>query len=244
MPKQTADRRQFLNTAFMAIVAAGFARFSSSSSAQSTGFAAGARTMKAGANASFGALKQIDAGVLNVGYAEAGPVDGKPVLLLHGWPYDIHSFVDVAPMLATRGYRVIVPHLRGYGSTRFLSAETFRNGEPAAVAVDITMLNYMGSASNCTRPSGARRCFVARLSARLPIFLSTTSSCSSSSEETSWKAPLMSALWRRKRGTNICRPFSVRDTVLTRRSSLHSTRLTKPFLYRRSTATLTDPGLR
>jgi pimeloyl-ACP methyl ester carboxylesterase len=74
---------------------------------------------------------------LNVGYAEAGPADGPVVLLLHGWPYDIYSFVDVAPLLASAGYRVIVPYLRGYGSTRFLSRETFRNGQQSVVAVDI-----------------------------------------------------------------------------------------------------------
>ena len=89
---------------------------------------------------SFGVLKQIDAGVLNIGYAETGPHDGRPVLLLHGWPYDIHSFVDVAPLLAAKGYRVIVPHLRGYGSTRFLSKETLRNGQQSAVALDIIAL--------------------------------------------------------------------------------------------------------
>ena len=77
---------------------------------------------------------------MNVGYAEAGPADGGPVILLHGWPYDIHSFVDVAPLLASAGYRVVVPYLRGYGTTRFLSTETFRNGQPAVVAVDITAL--------------------------------------------------------------------------------------------------------
>ena len=71
-------------------------------------------------NAAFTSLKRIGAGVLNVGYAEAGPADGPAVILLHGWPYDIHSFVDVAPLLASAGYRVIVPYLRGYGSTRFL----------------------------------------------------------------------------------------------------------------------------
>ena len=90
--------------------------------------------------ASFGSLKQIDAGLLNVGYAEAGPVNGPAVILLHGWPYDIHSFVDVAPLLVKAGYRVIVPHLRGYGTTRFLSSETMRNGQPSAVAVDIIAL--------------------------------------------------------------------------------------------------------
>lgn len=84
----------------------------------------------------FGVLKQIDAGALNVGYAEAGPLNGMPVILLHGWPYDIHSYVDVAPILASAGYRVIVPYLRGYGTTRFLSDETFRNGQPSALALD------------------------------------------------------------------------------------------------------------
>ena len=93
-----------------------------------------------GTNTSFGALKQIDAGVLNVGYAEAGPSDGPAVMLLHGWPYDIHSYVDVAPVLASKGYRVIVPYLRGYGTTRFLSSETFRNGQQSAVAVDVIAL--------------------------------------------------------------------------------------------------------
>ena len=89
---------------------------------------------------SFGVLKQIDAGVLNVGYVEAGRVDGRAVLLLHGWPYDIHSFIDVAPLLAAKGYRVIVPYLRGYGSTRFLSNDALRNGQQSAVALDIIAL--------------------------------------------------------------------------------------------------------
>lgn len=91
-------------------------------------------------NASFGTIKQIDAGVLNVGYAEVGPATGPVAILLHGWPYDIHSFVDVAPILAQAGYRVIIPYLRGYGSTHFLSSETPRNGEPAALATDIIAL--------------------------------------------------------------------------------------------------------
>jgi pimeloyl-ACP methyl ester carboxylesterase len=84
----------------------------------------------------FGALKQIDAGVLNVGYAEVGPSDGRAVMLLHGWPYDIQSYGDVAPLLAEAGYRVIVPYLRGYGSTRFLSSETLQNGQQSARALD------------------------------------------------------------------------------------------------------------
>src|SRR5205085_361158 len=95
---------------------------------------------KSGTNTSFGPIKQIDAGVLNVGYAEAGPADGAAVILLHGWPYDIYSFVDVAPMLASAGYRVIVPYLRGYGGTRFLSNDTVRNGQPSAIATDTIAL--------------------------------------------------------------------------------------------------------
>jgi len=93
-----------------------------------------------GAHTSFASLKQIDAGLLKVGYAEDGPIDGPAVILLHGWPYDIHSFVDVAPLLAQAGYRVIVPYLRGYGTTRFLSSGTFRNGQQAAVALDLITL--------------------------------------------------------------------------------------------------------
>jgi pimeloyl-ACP methyl ester carboxylesterase len=93
-------------------------------------------SVTSGTHTSFGPLKQIDAGVLSVAYAEAGPPDGSPVILLHGWPYDIYSFVDVAPLLASAGYRVIVPYLRGYGATRFLSSDTVRNGQPSAIASD------------------------------------------------------------------------------------------------------------
>jgi pimeloyl-ACP methyl ester carboxylesterase len=88
----------------------------------------------------FGAIKQIRAGVLDVGYVESGSAQGQPVLLLHGWPYDIHAFDEVAPILAGRGYRVIAPFLRGYGATRFLSRDTMRNGEPAALAMDAIAL--------------------------------------------------------------------------------------------------------
>jgi pimeloyl-ACP methyl ester carboxylesterase len=94
----------------------------------------------AGGNTSFPSIKQINAGVLNVGYAEVGPAHGHPVILLHGWPYDIYSFVDVAPLLALAGFRVIVPYLRGFGTTTFLSADTMRNGEQAAAAVDLIAL--------------------------------------------------------------------------------------------------------
>jgi pimeloyl-ACP methyl ester carboxylesterase len=93
-----------------------------------------------GTNTSFSSLKQIDAGLLNVGYAEAGPADGPAVILLHGWPYDIHSFVDVAPLLAAKGYRVIVPYLRGYGSTSFLSSDTMRNAQQSVVGLDMIAL--------------------------------------------------------------------------------------------------------
>ena len=88
----------------------------------------------------FGALKQVDAGLLSVGYAEAGPAGGPVVLLLHGWPYDIHSFAEATPVLASAGYRVIVPFVRGYGTTRFLSDGTVRNGQQAALAVDVIAL--------------------------------------------------------------------------------------------------------
>jgi pimeloyl-ACP methyl ester carboxylesterase len=140
-----SEKTKYNRRRFLGIAAAGAAGASvgliSSASAQSkeTNTARGTST-KSGTNTSFGPLKQIDAGLLNVGYAEAGPTNGRPVILLHGWPYDIHSFVDVAPVLASTGYRVIVPYLRGYGTTRFLSTETFRNGQPAVVAVDITAL--------------------------------------------------------------------------------------------------------
>lgn len=90
--------------------------------------------------ADFDHVKQIKAGVLNVGYAEAGPANGEPVILLHGWPYDIHSYTEVSAILAGKGYRVIVPYLRGYGTTTFLSPETPRNGQQSALAADIIAL--------------------------------------------------------------------------------------------------------
>jgi pimeloyl-ACP methyl ester carboxylesterase len=130
------DRRRFFGAAAMSIAAAQLL-LSGSAKAQS---AKDAAAIKPGTNTSFGPLKQIDAGVLNVGYAEAGPAGGPVVILLHGWPYDIYSFVDVAPLLASAGFRVIVPYVRGYGTTRFLSPDTFRNGQPAALAVDLIAL--------------------------------------------------------------------------------------------------------
>lgn len=102
--------------------------------------AAGASPALAGAPAAFPPLRRIQADLLDVAFAEVGPPDGPPVILLHGWPYDIHSFVDVAPMLAARGHRVIAPCVRGYGDTRFRSADSFRNGQPAALAFDTIAL--------------------------------------------------------------------------------------------------------
>jgi pimeloyl-ACP methyl ester carboxylesterase len=129
------DRRQFLGTAAMSIAAGEFAVMSSANAQPATTVREGSVT-RPGSQTSFGPLKQIDAGVLNIGYAEAGPANGPAVILLHGWPYDIYSFVDVAPLLAAAGYRVLVPYVRGYGTTSFLSADTFRNGQPSAVALD------------------------------------------------------------------------------------------------------------
>ena len=126
-------RRRFFGAAAMAVAAA---QLGMTGRAEAQRMEAKMPAIKPGTNTSFAPLKQIDAGVLNVGYAEAGPGDGPPAILLHGWPYDIYSFVDVAPLLASAGYRVIVPYLRGYGSTRFLSSDTIRNGQPSVIAVD------------------------------------------------------------------------------------------------------------
>ena len=140
MSDQINSRRRFLRTTALGIGAmefslSGLVRAQSNQPAQGV-----AATNGTTSDASFGQIKQINAGTLNVGYAEAGPENGPVVILLHGWPYDIHSFVEVAPILAAAGYRVIVPYLRGYGSTRFLSSKTMRNGQQAVVAVDIIAL--------------------------------------------------------------------------------------------------------
>src|SRR5687768_10808200 len=123
-----SDRRRVLKTAVFAAAALGLLRIGSTSANQ-------VDPIKPGTSPSLGALKQVDAGVLNIGYAEVGPSGGPPVVLLHGWPYDIHTYEDVAPLLASAGYRVLVPFLRGYGTTRFLSKETPRNGQQSVIAV-------------------------------------------------------------------------------------------------------------
>ena len=133
-------RRRLLRNAAMTIAAAELVKSGSADVQSSKRNAASVSPIKPGTNTSFSSLKQIDAGLLNVGYAEAGPANGPSVILLQGWPYDIYSYVDVAPLLAAAGYRVIVPYLRGFGSTRFLSKETIRNGQQSAVALDIIAL--------------------------------------------------------------------------------------------------------
>lgn len=134
------NRRRLVSTAALTFVACQFT-FSGNADAQlSRPKPANLGPVKPGTHTSFAPLKQIDAGVLSVGYAEAGPAEGPAVILLHGWPYDIYSFVDVAPLLAAEGYRVIVPFLRGHGTTRFLSDATLRNGQPSAIASDIVAL--------------------------------------------------------------------------------------------------------
>src|SRR4029450_8412806 len=130
------DRRRFLATTIMTIASAELGMIGSSAAQSSKAKPATVPAIKPGTNKSFGPLKQIDAGLLNVGYAEMGPSGGPPVILLHGWPYDIHSFVDVAPLLASMGYRVIVPYVRGYGTTRFLSNDTLRKRQACAVRVE------------------------------------------------------------------------------------------------------------
>ena len=134
------DRRRYLSVAAKTIAAAGFLRVGLTGARSKEIQLADAQPIAPVTRRSFGALRQIDAGLLNVGYAEVGPAQGPAVILLHGWPYDIYSFVDVAPLLASRGYRVIVPYVRGYGTTRFLSGDTFRNGQPSALAADVIEL--------------------------------------------------------------------------------------------------------
>jgi pimeloyl-ACP methyl ester carboxylesterase len=133
-------RRRFLGTAVVSVgtMESVLSGLVNAQVQQSSASAVSANTVAS--SASFAEIRQIDAGILNVGYAEVGPGNGPVVVLLHGWPYDIHSFVDVAPRLALAGYRVIVPYLRGYGTTRFLSSETIRNGQQSVLAVDTIAL--------------------------------------------------------------------------------------------------------
>jgi pimeloyl-ACP methyl ester carboxylesterase len=138
------QRRRLLGSAVMTIAVAQLGMSVSAEAQPSNAKPARVAAIKPGTNTSFAALKQVDAGVLRIGYAEAGPADGPPVILLHGWPYDIYSYVDVVPLLASEGYRVIVPYVRGCGTTRFLSDATFRNGQQAAVALDtIAMMDAL-----------------------------------------------------------------------------------------------------
>ncbi len=135
-----ANRRRFLGTAALTVAAAQLGMIGAARAQFNGSKSTPLPATNPGTNKSFGPLKQIDAGLLNVGYAEAGPANGRPVILLHGWPYDIYSYVDVAPLLASAGYHVIVPYLRGYGTTRFLSSKTPRNGQQSVVAVDAIAL--------------------------------------------------------------------------------------------------------
>jgi pimeloyl-ACP methyl ester carboxylesterase len=139
MPTGTTklDRRHFFGNAAFAVAATQLGMLGAAGAEPESGAPMSTALYGAGANTSFGRLKQLNAGLLNVGYAEAGPPNGPPVILLHGWPYDIHSFVDVAPLLAAKGYRVLVPYVRGCGTTTFLSNATVRNGQQGAVALDV-----------------------------------------------------------------------------------------------------------
>jgi pimeloyl-ACP methyl ester carboxylesterase len=138
-PDMKTDRRQFIGTAAMKIAARRLGAISLSADGTSVSRAAAASAVSS-PKEPFGPIKQIDAGDLNIGYVEAGPANGRPVVLLHGWPYDIHSFAEVAPILASAGYRVIVPYLRGFGTTRFRSSDTVRNGQQSVVATDAVAL--------------------------------------------------------------------------------------------------------
>ena len=133
-------RRRFFGTAAISIAAAQLGMIDSAGAESEKATSTHLATIRPGTNTSFASLRQINAGSLNVGYAEAGPTDGPPVILLHGWPYDIHSYVDVTPALASAGYHVIVPYLRGYGTTRFLSSATVRNGQQSILGVDVIAL--------------------------------------------------------------------------------------------------------
>jgi pimeloyl-ACP methyl ester carboxylesterase len=137
--RNNLGRRQFLSTAAVAL-AAGPIFMAGPANAKSAQANIVLNSDNRKTPVSFNTIKQVDAGLLNVGYAEVGPAKGQVVILIHGWPYDIYSFADSASLLAAKGYRVIMPYLRGFGTTRFLSAGTFRNGQPSAIALDIIAL--------------------------------------------------------------------------------------------------------
>jgi pimeloyl-ACP methyl ester carboxylesterase len=134
------DRRRLLGASVTSVAAAKLGLIGSVAAKASESDQAGRPRMNPASIASFGLVRQIHAGVLDIGYVQAGPADGPAVILLHGWPYDIHTYVEVAPILASVGYRVIVPYLRGYGSTRFISSQTLRNGQQSAIALDVIAL--------------------------------------------------------------------------------------------------------
>ncbi|HEY5749760.1 MAG TPA: alpha/beta hydrolase [Chryseolinea sp.] len=134
------SRRHFLNNALMAFGVAEVAGMRTEGKPFNDQNLMHSAMSKPGINKSFDQIKQINAGVLNIGYAEAGPANGPAVILLHGWPYDIHGYADVADLLVAKGYRVIVPHLRGFGTTKFLSEATVRNGQQSVLALDVIHL--------------------------------------------------------------------------------------------------------
>src|SRR5690349_8212093 len=135
MSSQTLDRRRLLGTAVISALAAELG-IVGSARAHSVESPSGSTTTTSAARSAFGAVKRVDAGVLSIGYVEAGPANGAAVILLHGWPYDVRSYAEVVPVLASAGFRVFVPYLRGHGETRFLASDTFRNGQPSALALD------------------------------------------------------------------------------------------------------------
>jgi hypothetical protein len=138
------NRRHLLGFAAAAAAQIGLGPITTAQGASQGATSSPLPTIKPGSHTSLGPLKTIDAGLVRVGYAELGPANGPAVILLHGWPYDIHSYADVAPLLADAGYRVIVPYLRGHGTTRLLANDTPRNGQPSAVASDtIAMMDAL-----------------------------------------------------------------------------------------------------
>lgn len=137
MSENSYNRRRFINTAAIVLAVLCFLSMGPVAAQRADSANGNLSQADSATKNSLGPIKQIDAGVLNIGYVEAGPKNGTPVILIHGWPYDIQSFGDVVPLLVSKGYRVFVPYLRGYGTTRFLSDDTFRNGQQSALAADM-----------------------------------------------------------------------------------------------------------